>query len=494
MVAAAAHPFLDAQGISSYIKEDIRRTQIHAARMTATPAPKQWILTKQESITSFEAWKGNLLYRLSLDKTFKPFLDITWEKWSKTRPHRGFTDDTTGRAASRRTAAEKAATLELLLGQVANYCPVIARNTIVRSSTSLQQIWQTIRAHYGFQCSGAQILDLSSIKLETDERYEDLYQRLCAFFEDNMITADSNVLHHGVAVDDEPTPIMENITVVLWLKLIHPDLPALVKQRYGTELRNKTLASLKPEISQALDSLLDEIKSSEEGRIMRAFTPQRKFCVLCKAEKRHYTSHYLWECKYVPANDKRHLHKPTNGQSRRVDENDARVDSECIDQGPEHYDDDDVETNMYLDSPTTRRVETIQSPSFKAFYNSKPVIVTLDSGATTNMIRHDFAKRIGLPITKAHQQARQADGITPLPVSGEIHCTLSRDHHTFTLDALVVNELDCDILGGTVFMTVNDVGTRPAKKQIIIKGSEVLYYGPSSERIPKARHLDTSPR
>ena len=42
-----------------------------------------------------------------------------------------------------------------MLGQVANFCPVIARNSIINSSTSLQNIWQTIRLHYGFQSTGA---------------------------------------------------------------------------------------------------------------------------------------------------------------------------------------------------------------------------------------------------------------------------------------------------------------------------------------------------
>lgn len=42
---------------------------------------------------------------------------------------------------------------------------------------------------------------------------------------------------------------------------MNPSLPQLVKQRYGTELimRAKTLASIKPEIYQALPSLLEDI-------------------------------------------------------------------------------------------------------------------------------------------------------------------------------------------------------------------------------------------
>ena len=453
-------------------------------------APKQWSLTKFETIFSIEAWKGNLEYRLSLDDQFRPFLNTTWEKWSKAQPLRGLTEDTTGRY--RKTAAVKARLLELLLGQVANYCPVISRNTIVRNSTSLNHVWQLIRAHYGFQASGAQILDLSLFKLENDERYEDLFQRITAFCEDNMITQDSNILHHGEAVDEDTTPLVENIIVVLWLQMIHPDLPALVKQRYGTELRNKSLASLKPEISLALNSLVDEVKTTEDGRIMRTFTTsKRKYCVLCKAEGRRYDSHYIRDCKFLPVADKRHFNKKSSGQSRRVVD-DASDDEVEIGDNDASADEDDDNVDAFIDTPTTnRRVGIIQSPSFTAFYGSKPVVLTLNTGATTNMILFDFAKSIGLPIIKASQLAKQADGVTPLTVRGEVHCKLSRDDHRFVLDALVVDKLDCDVLAGTLFMDDNDIGTRPAKKQIIIRGSDIISYGSNSIKVPKARRAQT---
>ena len=79
---------------------------------------------------------------------------------------------------TRRTAAQKLTHLELMLGQIANYCPIIVRNTIVKNSTSIRGIWHAIRAHYGFQSTGAHFLDFNDIRLEPDERPEDLYQRL----------------------------------------------------------------------------------------------------------------------------------------------------------------------------------------------------------------------------------------------------------------------------------------------------------------------------
>ena len=80
------------------------------------------------------------------------------------------------------------------------------------------------------------------------------------------------ISHHGekADTDEEVSPTVENMIVLMWLQAIHPNLPKLVKQRYGTELRCRTLASVKPEISLAMDSLLEELQCSEDMKIMRA--------------------------------------------------------------------------------------------------------------------------------------------------------------------------------------------------------------------------------
>ena len=104
-----------------------------------------------------------------------------------------------------------------MLGQIANFCPVVSRNSIVKSSTSLSDIWQKIRLHFGFQSTGAHFIDLTDIKLQPDERPEDLFQRLMAFFEDNLLTAGGGVTHHGDVIDDDEdlSPTLENTIVVL---------------------------------------------------------------------------------------------------------------------------------------------------------------------------------------------------------------------------------------------------------------------------------------
>jgi hypothetical protein len=350
--------------------------------------------------------------------------------------------------------------------------------------------------------SGARFLDLSEIRLEVGERPEDLFQRLTAFFEDNLLTADGDITHHGTVPEtsEDMTPTLENTVVLLWLQLINPALPQLVKQKYGTILRCKSLASLKPEISQGLTSMLDELRAIDDTKVLRAAATGRPFrnnnqsgnkkktfksCVLCKAEDRAgYSSHFLRECRFLPEYDKRALAK-----SRYLQDDDPSNEEGA--HSDDHMQNSESIENALLDTQdhTARRVNIIQSPYLNVYYRQCPVRLTIDTGATTNMVRASLASHIGLPVTKASQMARQADGITPLDVVGETHCQLTRGAKTFRLNALVVEQLDVDILAGNPFLVANDVATRPAKKQIIIDSSEVVYYGPQATNQHSIRRI-----
>lgn len=376
----------------------------------ASRAPKQWRLTKHETITSFESWRQNLQYTLSLDINFAPFLvdGTKWTKKSSTTPHRGLSGDNEDvPEATRRTAAQKVTHLELMLGQIANFCPVISRNTIVKNSTCMNDIWQAIRLHFGFQSSGGHFLDFDTIKLEPGERPEDLYQRLTSFVEDNLLTSTGGISHMGEIpeADEELTPTVENFVVLTWLRLIDKNLPSLVKQRYGTELRSKTLASLKPEISLALDSLLDEIATSNEAKLLRSsfrlpskvkpesFT-RPKECPLCKQAGRPKFHHFLSSCKFLPEQDKKYMTKVR----QTIPEEDSELESD--------YDEcDHLEVKQSTGVAdkvlsVSRRVCTKQSPTIKMFYRHFPLTVTLDTGAEISMIRHSVVRYIDAPIKK----------------------------------------------------------------------------------------------
>ena len=132
--------------------------------------PKQWVLSENETITSFASWQSNILYHLSLNNEFAQFLDagVTWQK--KSAPNRGLAADADPvPAADRKTAAQKNILLERMLGLIAQFSPSLLRNDIIGKSLSLDWIWKRIRKHYSLQQSEVNFLRLASIKREPDE-------------------------------------------------------------------------------------------------------------------------------------------------------------------------------------------------------------------------------------------------------------------------------------------------------------------------------------
>ena len=331
--------------------------------------------------------------------------------------------------------------------------------------------------------------------MEPGERPENLYQRLVGFIDDNLLKANSNIQHYGenVTTDQEVTTSIDNMIVLTWLRLIHTDLPALVKQRYGTELRSQTLATLKPEISQALDTLLDEINSTNETKVLRtAFRRSShirdhpidqqktmntkrnttKTCPLCKQANRPKFQHYQTKCPYPPTEDQQYLTRTPQALGEYGD---------TTDESDQEQERDDVPSchNCRVKS-TTCRVSTKRSPHLKVFHQHHAIYLTLDTGAETSMIKTSVANQVGATIQNTKQTTLQADGTTPLTVVGEVHLTLSRSHLKLQLDALVVDDLDVDVLARTPFMITNDISVRPSRQRITIMGSKVIYYGSKS--------------
>ena len=491
--------------------------------MATHRAPKQWTLTKKEDLSSFESWKNNIVYVLSLDSNFAPYLlsSCSWQKKSKASPTRGFTDDAND-AANKKTAAQKVAELEMCLGMIANYAPVVSRHQIITNSTSLDQIWQILRAHYGIQTSGAQFLDLADFVLEHEERPEDLFQRLMAFVEDSLLTSACNIVHHGskVAEDEELTPTLENIIVLTWLRLIHKDLPKLVKQKYGTVLRSCTLASIKPEISIALDSLLDEINSSSEHKLMRiapkssnnfnkfsnfeksfeksSFHQNRrpgpqKSCPICKAAHRN-DQHFLSSCRFLPPADRKFLTK-----ARLVN----AIDDLCLSDGDDDAQNDNQlgDDNNVNEDPSShigrissalcvsRRVQTCRSPWFSAYAKENALTVTVDSGAEVSMIKHAVAVKLQCKILRSSQRAIQADGSTPINVVGEVNTVIYHQNVPLRLQALVCVNIDDQVIAGIPFLKENGIKLDFVDDKIIFSDGSSVSWSSSERRLKSTSYL-----
>ena len=262
----------------------------------------------------------------------------------------------------------------------------------------------------------------------------------------------------------------------------------MIKQRYGSELRNKTLASIKPEISQALESLLEELKSSNEARIMRTnMFPsnknhrnnnrqnfKKKVCCLCQAANRPgFDNHYLSSCKFLPESDRRFMSSSKIRQIETIeDENENNFPDY---ENTSHYDENqnmnyhyneqqDPFLDHHIQNPINRRITTRPSPHLKCFYQHFPVTVCIDTGAESNLISERFAKYSHIPILPTQQGANQADGKTPLKAVGEAQLSITHGPHSFNLDGLIIRGLSSDIIVGEPFLELNDIGVRSARK------------------------------
>ena len=149
------------------------------------------------------------------------------------------------------------------------------------------------------------------------------------------------------------------------------------------------MASIKPEISQALSSLLDELHTNEEARVMRfsgrcrrssnqykrdkdsARKPSRPECCLCKQAGRRDISHFLSTCSFLPEKERKFLTR-------------ARL-IETVDDSEISPDDESEESEADTDRSTkcrsidtydqrqpiaaSRKVQIKKSPFLKVFYN-----------------------------------------------------------------------------------------------------------------------------
>lgn len=175
-----------------------------------------------------------------------------------------------------------------MLGFVANFAPIIARSIIVSESCSLADIWQFIRDHFNIETSGAHFCRLSKIIKAPGETPNDLYQRMFAFVQDNLLKIGSPVQHQGKenVKDESMQPTPRTFITFFWMFMLHRDLPSLVAQRFADLLATKNLAAARSTIAKAIPEMLVELSEEEpktcnkvqfkSGKPQQHFTPVNK--------------------------------------------------------------------------------------------------------------------------------------------------------------------------------------------------------------------------
>ncbi|VDI45491.1 Hypothetical predicted protein [Mytilus galloprovincialis] len=203
-------------------------------------------------------------------------------------------------------------------------------------------------------------------------------------------------------------------------------------------------------------------KFVHEEKLKLSYPRSIKSCPLCKAAGRP-DRHFLSKCSFLPNSDRKYMVK-------------ARQIAGILDNSDDELSDVEVD-NVSKPMHSVNRVQVRQSPYLDVFHTHYNTRLTIDSGATGNMLRASAAKRMGIEIKSSSQSAHQADGSSPLKVIGEVHTNFTRDGRELHFEGLVVETLDVDILAGIPFMEKNDISIRPAKRQVILGNNTVYTYG-----------------
>ena len=178
-------------------------------------------LTEEETLTSFEDWKNNVLFYLNQDVNFQLFLksSTSWTKRNVGTQHRGL------------ASAAICQNLEQFLGVIASLSPPLLHGDIIEDSTKLSDIFTLLRTYYQLAPSESTFLKFASIKREVQngvlERPLHLYLRMRQFIRDNLLLSSGKIKHDGYlpTVDEKLSPTTERLIVLSWLQILHPALP-----------------------------------------------------------------------------------------------------------------------------------------------------------------------------------------------------------------------------------------------------------------------------
>ena len=121
------------------------------------------------------------------------------------------------------------------------------------------------------------------------------------------------------------------------------------------------------------------------------------------------------------------------------------------------------------------RIVPVNSPVLTVFYNSTPINITLDSGATTSFVTEKLCKTLNIRIQPNGQLARLGDGCTTIASKGEINVTFTRGKWSVKFRAIVVEKLNTDIYGGMNFFVENDISIRPKTGEIKLLDKYTIY-------------------
>ena len=310
--------------------------------------PPNQLPEKKLTETQFNIWREELEVYLSQEKCFKVFLPgQIYQEWESAESYSdrirtlNAADIVTPNGERNRQAAqleneEKLADIRVHLRTVlaiVGKCVTEGHyNTVVRHSTSLEWIYNTIRSDYDIQTKGIHLLNIVDLK------YDAKSQTPVAFYNEyrsiivNNLARRGDIIKYknneGLQQDEKMSPMVEDMILLNVIREIDERLPTFIKKHYNHKIReNERIMDFKADILVNLSSFIDEIENGENDmkkdvafnaikripmkRTKKAAQPSHycRLCWLAKLPRDIYTSHDLGDdkCSQLSYQDRKKL-------------------------------------------------------------------------------------------------------------------------------------------------------------------------------------------
>ena len=487
--------------------------------------PPSQLPDRDVSETQFNIWVEELEVYLSQEKNYEVFLKgglyESWESFEnnenripevkpddQTQPANR--DDPVAVEAARQANETKLKTyrkdLRTVLSIIGKCVPEGQYSSVVRHSTSLQWIYDSLRTDFDIQKKGIHFFNILDIKYDgskmTPISFYNQYRTLIV----NNLGKNGDIIKYknneALAGDEKMTPMLEDVLLLNVIHEIDPRLPAFIKTHYNHKMRrDDRLMDFKADIMVNINSFLEQLNSVEQVNSFKedasaslhafkqtkakAAQPKKKqkfYCRLChnsKMPREVFLGHNMGDpkCTQMSYTDRARLIESLK-LSNIKEEEDFEDEDEIAEMfgyssnsnSPETVQNEEVNVNNSINSSSTtlsRSIEEkysyikpVQSQILTLYQDSAnkvPIHVDLDSGATVNYCMESEVLKCGFKVYPNGQLSKLGDGHTKIKACGEIHETFFRNSWQVKYSAIVAKQLSSPFIGGTVFLKENGI-------------------------------------
>ena len=314
-------------------------------------------------------------------------------------------------------------------------------NPVIRHATSIQWIYESLRADYDIKQKGIHFFNILDVKYEPNtDTPVSFYNKYRTIIVNNLSKTGDIIKYKNdgpLGEDEKMSAMLEDLILLNVLREINPQLPAFIRSHYSHKMQSDDkLMDFKADMMSNIPSFLKQVDLEDQNNMMKAtnfgafkqqsdtknirrqFSRQykKRYCRMCfleKLPKEVYTSHNFGDfaCKSISKQDKANLdsNKCTNIKDIDSYGNDEQELAEMFgycNSSLQEASDDEVEklNNKINDSYSACRlpnakinfIRPVASQIMTVFENMNdtvPVHIDLDSGATLNYCEESEVKK-----------------------------------------------------------------------------------------------------